>query len=39
MKSLQSALDDASFQVSWAKGEAMSFESAAEFALEWLFGV
>jgi non-specific serine/threonine protein kinase len=39
MKSLQSTLDDASFRVSWDKGEVMSFESATEFALEWLFGV
>lgn len=38
-KSLQSTLDDASFRVSWAKGEAMTFESAVEFALQWLFGV
>jgi tetratricopeptide (TPR) repeat protein len=39
LKSLQSTVDDASFQLSWAKGEAMSLESAVEFALEWLFGV
>lgn len=39
MRTLRSSLDEPDFREASSRGEVMPFESAAEFALDWLFGL